>query len=226
MVRLLLVEDDIPVVAPLARALNVEGYAVAHVPNGFSALEKINFDPPDLLLLDVTLPDIDGLKVCKSIRNLGLDFPIVMMAGPVNQQDVIAGLDAGADDYLTKPFIHDELFARLRAATRRSPGFDISQLNVGHVMIDRNAHTCKVDDQFVLLTPIEFELLNYLMRNHGRAVKRSWIVREIWETSWVGPTKNLDMHVSTLRKKLGPAATHLQTVRGTGFIFDEPKQVS
>jgi DNA-binding response OmpR family regulator len=221
MVRLLVVEDDIQIVGPLTRALNSQGYAVAHVLNGFSALEKIKKDPPDLLLLDSTLPDIDGVKVCQIIRDQGLDFPIIMMAGPVHQIDVIHGLDAGADDFLVKPLDQDLMFARLRAAVRRSPSSDLSLISVGNVAIDLNTHVCTVDGNIVELTLTEFNLLNYLMRNHGRAIRRSLIIREIWETTWTGPTKNLDMHISTLRRKLGPTAAHIQTIRGMGYMFEE-----
>lgn len=220
MVRLLLVEDDLPVVDSLSQALRTEGYAVAHVPDGFSAISKVKLDPPDLLLLDGTLPDIDGVKVCRCIRTLGLDFPIVMMAGPVAQRDVVLGLDAGADDFVTKPFLEAELFARLRAATRRSPCADLSVLEVGEVTLDRNAHQCTVNGALIFLTVTEFDLLDYLMRNHGRTVKRSLVIREVWDTNWLGQTKNLDMHISTLRKKLGSAAIHLQTVRGVGYKFE------
>lgn len=221
MFRLLIVEDDIQIVGPLSRALNSQGYAVAHVLNGYLALEKIKVDPPDLLLLDATLPDINGLKVCKSIRDQGLDFPIVMMGGPAHQEDVINGLDAGADDFLIKPLDTDLMFAKLRAAIRRSPNADLSLLSVGNVALDRNTHVCTVDGKIVELTLTEFNLLNYLMRNHGRAIKRSLIIREIWETTWTGPTKNLDMHISTLRRKLGPTAAHIQTIRGMGYMFEE-----
>ena len=220
MVRLLIVEDDIQVVGPLSRALNTQGYAVAHVPDGNSALEKIKIDPPDLVLLDVTLPDIDGFKVCEEIRRRGIDFPILMMTGCVDSFEVVHGLDSGADDYLVKPFELNELFARLRAISRRAKPESI-KLTIDNVVIDRKSRLCTVDGVLIGLTHTEFDLLNFLMCQEGRAVKRNLIIREIWNTNWFGPTKNLDMHISSLRRKLGTGSTHLKTVRGVGFRFDK-----
>ena len=220
MVRLLIVEDDIQVVGPLSRALNTQGYAVAHVPDGNSALEKIKIDPPDLVLLDVTLPDIDGFKVCEEIRRRGIDFPILMMTGRVDSFEVVHGLDSGADDYLVKPFELNELFARLRAISRRAKP-ESNKLTIDNVVIDRKSRLCTVDGVLIGLTHTEFDLLNFLMCQEGRAVKRNLIIREIWNTNWFGPTKNLDMHVSSLRRKLGTGSSHLKTVRGVGFRFDK-----
>jgi DNA-binding response OmpR family regulator len=220
MVRLLIVEDDIQVVGPLSRALNTQGYAVAHVADGNSALEKIKIDPPDLVLLDVTLPDIDGFKVCEEIRRRGIDFPILMMTGCVDSFEVVHGLDSGADDYLVKPFDLNELFARLRAISRRAKP-ESNKLTIDNIVIDRKSRLCTVDGVLVGLTHTEFDLLNFLMCQEGRAVKRNLIIREIWNTNWFGPTKNLDMHISSLRRKLGTGSTHLKTVRGVGFRFDK-----
>ena len=220
MVRLLIVEDDIQVVGPLSRALNTQGYAVAHVADGNSALEKIKIDPPDLVLLDVTLPDIDGFKVCEEIRRRGIDFPILMMTGCVDSFEVVHGLDSGADDYLVKPFELNELFARLRAISRRAKP-ESNKLTIDNIVIDRKSRLCTVDGVLVGLTHTEFDLLNFLMCQEGRAVKRNLIIREIWNTNWFGPTKNLDMHISSLRRKLGTGSTHLKTVRGVGFRFDK-----
>jgi DNA-binding response OmpR family regulator len=220
MVRLLIVEDDIQVVGPLSRALNTQGYAVAHVADGNSALEKIKIDPPDLVLLDVSLPDIDGFKVCEEIRRRGIDFPILMMTGCVDSFEVVHGLDSGADDYLVKPFDLNELFARLRAISRRAKP-ESNKLTIDNVVIDRKSRLCTVDGVLIGLTHTEFDLLNFLMCQEGRAVKRNLIIREIWNTNWFGPTKNLDMHISSLRRKLGTGSTHLKTVRGVGFRFDK-----
>ena len=220
MVRLLLVEDDVSAVGPLTRVLNSDGYAVAHVANGLTALEKIKLDPPDLILLDLFLPGIDGIQICETLRTQGFDLPIVMMSASFQSEDIVHGLNAGADDFLVKPFQKSELLARLKAVSRRSLNIDSYVLSIGRVRLDRKSHTCWVDNQVVGLTKIEFLLLDYLMQNHGRAIKRNLIVREVWSTVWLGPTKNLDMHISTLRRKLGPGAGQLKTVRGLGFRFD------
>lgn len=221
MVRVLLVEDDQHIVSPLVRVLNAEGYAVAHAPTGLSALEKIKSDPPDLVLLDVNLPDLDGFNVCKNIRQLGLDFPVIMMSALDQKSDVVHGLNVGADDYLTKPFVRSELIARLKAVSRRTILDEFTYLKIGNVALDRKSRLCTAFGNQVTLTPTEFALLDFLMQNQGRAVKRTLIIREIWSTGWLGPTKNLDMHISSLRRKLGPAAIQLKTIRGLGYRFDE-----
>ena len=220
MVRLLLVDDDPKLVDPLTKVLNSDGYAVAHIGNGLTAIEKIKVDPPDLMLLDVNLPGIDGFKVCETLRKQGFDFPIVMISANFESSDVVHGLEIGADDYVTKPFEKSELLARLRAVARRTLNNDVTSISSGRIKIDRKSHSCWVDDEEVELTRIEFLLLDYLMQNQGRALKRQLIIREIWATSWLGPTKNLDMHISTLRRKLGPGASQLKTVRGVGFRLD------
>lgn len=221
MVRLLVVEDDLGIVGPLVRALNTQGYLVAHVPDGVSAVTKIKTDTPDLLLLDITLPGMNGFQVCESIRSNGFDFPIIMMTASVEPKDLVHGLDCGADDYLQKPFNRSELFARIRAVSRRSLNLSDSTISVGNVTIEQRSRICTVDGKLIGLTQTEFDLLAYLMRNHGRAIKRTLIIRELWGTNWLGPTKNLDMHISALRRKLGPGAKHLHTIRGLGFRFDQ-----
>lgn len=220
MARLLLVEDDAYLVGPLTRVLNSGGYAVAHVATGANVIEKIKLDPPDLLLLDLFLPEINGFQICERLRNQGYDLPIVLMSASVEKADVVRGLNSGADDFLPKPFQKSELLARLKAVSRRSLNIDSYVLSIGRIRLDRKSHTCWVDNQSIDLTKIEFSLLDYLMQNSGRALKRNLIVREVWSTSWLGPTKNLDMHISTLRRKLGPGAGQLKTVRGLGFRFD------
>lgn len=219
MVRLLVVDNDYQAVGPITRALSTEGYSVAHVPDGYTAIEKIKKDPPDLLLLDMSLPGLNGLEVCKFIRNKGIDFPIVMSG--FDDSDLVAGLAVGADDFIRKPISASELIARLRALVRRTALADVSEIKIGSVSLNRKSHICSVDGTVISLTCTEFDLLDYLMRNHDRAVKRSTMIRDIWETNWLGSTKNIDMHISTLRKKLGPGAIYLQTVRGVGFRFSE-----
>jgi DNA-binding response OmpR family regulator len=166
------------------------------------------------------LPDIDGFKVCEEIRRRGIDFPILMMTGCVDSFEVVHGLDSGADDYLVKPFDLNELFARLRAISRRAKP-ESNKLTIDNIVIDRKSRLCTVDGVLVGLTHTEFDLLNFLMCQEGRAVKRNLIIREIWNTNWFGPTKNLDMHISSLRRKLGTGSSHLKTVRGVGFRFDK-----
>lgn len=220
MSRVLLVEDDLHIVAPLTKALKSEGFNVLHVADGISALATIKEDPPDLLLLDISLPDLDGFIICKSVRSLGLEFPIMMMTARSAKKDIVAGLNCGADDYLVKPFVRSELLARIRAVSRRYSTPQLTILNLGKISINRDSRELHVSGKLVELTVTEFEILNLLMQNHGKLVRRSRIVREIWNTVWTGPSKNLDMHISTLRRKLGPGTNYISTIRGLGFRFN------
>lgn len=220
MVRVLLVEDDALLAAPLSRALSAEGFVVTHVADGLSALNKAKVEPPDLLLLDVGLPGMNGFGVCENIRSEGLNFPIIMMTACTDKSEVVHGLKVGADDYLIKPFSRSELLARIGAVFRRTLNTEKDQLTIGKVTPDRKSRRCAVLDEPVELTATEFKVLDYLMQKSGTMCRRSQIIKDVWTTSWHGPSKNLDMHVSSLRRKLGPGATQLQTVRGLGFRFD------
>lgn len=221
MVRVLLVEDDVPLAKSLCKSLTCEGFVVGYESNGIDALSRIKLDPPEVLLLDVGLPGIDGYSICENLRNQGLDFPIIILTGHRAKVELVHGLAAGADDYITKPFVKSELLARINAVLRRSTNKTQAQIEIGRVCLDQNAGTCKVENELVDLTPTEFRLLNYLMQKSGHLCRRSQIIKDVWTTAWLGPTKNLDMHVSSLRRKLGPGAIQLQTVRGLGFRFDE-----
>jgi len=221
MIRLLIVDDDEEIIGPLSRALLSQGYQVEHALDGLTALLKIKSNPPDLLLLDLTLPGLDGFSVCETIRKNGFEFPIVMMTGRSGPKDLIHGFDCGADDFLRKPFNRSELFARLKAVSRRDSKLALPELNVGAVKLNQKSRLCTVNGELIGLTQTEFDLLAYLMRNQGKALKRNLITHQIWDTNWLGPTKNLDMHISALRRKLGPSEGQLQTVRGLGFRFDD-----
>lgn len=220
MVRVLLVEDDAPLAVPLGRALSAEGFVVTHVADGITALNKAKVEPPDLLLLDVGLPGMNGFGVCENIRSEGLNFPIIMMTACQDKSEVVHGLKVGADDYLIKPFSRSELMARIGAVFRRTINTEKDQLSIGKVTLNRKSRRCAVLGEQVDLTATEFKVLDYLMQKSGTMCRRSQIIKDIWATAWQGPSKNLDMHVSSLRRKLGPGATQLQTVRGLGFRFD------
>jgi DNA-binding response OmpR family regulator len=220
MVRVLLVEDDIPLVAPLSRALSNEGFVVTHAADGLAALNKAKVEPPDLLLLDIGLPGLNGFGVCENLRSEGLNFPIIMMTACTDKSEVVHGLKVGADDYLIKPFSRLELLARIAAVFRRTINTDKDQLVIGKVTLDHKSRKCFVAGEQIVLTATEFRVLDYLMQKSGSMCRRSQIIKDVWATSWHGPSKNLDMHISSLRKKLGPGASQLQTVRGLGFRFD------
>jgi len=225
MTRVILVEDDPAIAEPLARALGREGYDVVVHGTGRSAVEAAH--QADLLVLDLGLPDMDGLDVCRSLRNQGLTVPILVLTARADEVDLVVGLDAGADDYVTKPFRLAELLARVRALLRRTHGevADEDELHAQNIRIDVAAHRAFQDDRELHLTAKEFELLRVLVAAAGTVVSRETLMREVWGADPHGSTKTLDMHVSWLRRKLGDDANnprYITTVRGMGFRFEAP----
>ena len=227
MKRLLLVEDDEAIARPLVRALEREGFAVEHVAAGQPAIARVGAGDIDLVLLDLTLPDVDGLDVCRSLRAERPALPIVMLTARREEVDLVVGFDAGADDYVAKPFRVAELVARVRARLRMAhagptvPDRDV--VAAGDVRVDRGAHRAFDGDHELELTPKEFDLLSLLVTEAGRTVERTRIMRDVWDEHWWGPTRTLDMHVSALRRKLGDDPAHprrIVTVRGVGFRLE------
>jgi DNA-binding response OmpR family regulator len=218
--RLVLVEDDASIAEPLMAALRREGHEVDWSATGEKGLAAVGPET-DLVLLDLGLPDLDGLEVCRQLRKRLPDLPVLMLTARAEEVDAVVGLDAGADDYVTKPFRLAELMARIRAALRRAPAPAVT--TVQDVRIDHAARRAWRGDSELELSAKEFDLLALLAGDAGRAVTRDRIMREVWDEHWYGPTKTLDMHISWLRKKLGddPAAPHLiTTLRGVGFRFE------
>ena len=226
--RLLLVEDDQAIARPLLRALEREGFAVEHVEAGEPAIARVHAGGIDLVVLDLTLPDVDGLDVCRQIRSSHPALPILMLTARREEVDVVVGLDAGADDYVAKPFRVAELVARLRARLRvasdaNAAAGDADVVTAGDVRIDRAAHRAFLGEAELELTPKEFDLLSLLVGEAGRTVARTRIMRDVWDEHWWGSTRTLDMHVSALRRKLGdnPAdPRRIVTVRGVGFRLE------
>ncbi len=222
MTRVLLAEDDPAISEPLARALRREGYDVDVRGDGRVALEGAR-ENPDLVVLDLGLPFIDGLEVCRQMRAMGKTVPVLVLTARADEVDTVVGLDAGADDYVTKPFRLAELLARVRALLRRNPS-DVAPSSE-QLRIDPDGRRAWFMDQEMQLTAKEFDLLRVLVREQGKVVSREQLMREIWETAWFGSTKTLDMHISVLRRKLGDDATqprYISTVRGVGFRFERP----
>ena len=227
MARVLLAEDDLSISEPLARALRREGYVVDVRQDGVEALAFATSGGIDLVVLDLGLPGMDGLEVCRRLRSLGHGTPVLVLTARADEVDTVVGLDAGADDYVTKPFRLAELLARVRALLRRGGGEPPAPvgglLEAQDARVDVGSRRAWVGDEELTLTAKEFDLLRVLVREAGRVVTREQLMREVWETEWWGSTKTLDMHVSWLRRKLGDDATkprYIATVRGVGFRFE------
>jgi DNA-binding response OmpR family regulator len=223
MTRVLLVEDDPEIAQLVARALARDGYEVDHRVDGRAALEGLR-EHPDLVVLDLGLPHIDGLEVCRRLRAAGNSVPVLILTARADDLDPVVGLDAGADDYITKPLRTAEFLARVRALLRRTS--DAHPSPDGEVIrLDPDARRAWFNDEELALTAKEFDLLRVLVREQGRVVTREQLMREVWDTEWIGSTKTLDMHISLLRRKLGDDVAqprYIATVRGMGFRFERP----
>jgi DNA-binding response OmpR family regulator len=221
--RLLLVEDDESIGRPLTRTLEGQGYAVDWARNARAALDAVR-DDTALVLLDLGLPDGDGVAVCERLRERRPDVAIVILTARREEVDVVLGLNAGADDYVVKPFRLAELLARVRARLRgRAPVPAAAPVRVGSLTVDAAARRVWVAGAEVDLRPKEFDLLALLAGEAGHVVQRDRIMRDVWDEHWFGSTKTLDIHVSTLRRKLaalGPSA--ITTIRGVGYRLDVP----
>jgi DNA-binding response OmpR family regulator len=218
--QILLVEDDDAIATGLARVLESQGYAVRRLARGGPALNTAT--DVDLVVLDLGLPDVDGIDVCRKLRNARPELAILILTARDHELDVVAGLDAGADDYLIKPFRLSELLARVRAHLRRAavagPVDHDPELRARDIVIDRSARRAWRAGRPLELRPKEFDLLALLVAEAGRAVTRERIMRDVWDTEWLGSTKTLDTHVLSLRSKIG--AESITTLRGVGYRFE------
>jgi DNA-binding response OmpR family regulator len=220
--RVLLVEDETDIVSPLVQTLEREGYAVAQAITGTDAIEAAIRDVPDIVILDLGLPDMDGLDVCRRLREAGYQGAVLMLTARTRELDRVVGLDAGADDYLAKPFGLAELLARLRALLRRTTVRAAAGSGDRRLQVDVDAHRVRVGDQEVALTGKEFDVLAVLAANRDKVVQRSQLMAEVWSESWYGSTKTLDVTIGRLRQKLERAGTaeRVVTVRGVGFRLE------
>ena len=217
--HILVVEDEDAIADPLVAGLRREGYDVSRVATGEEALEA---SPADLVLLDLRLPDIDGLDVCRRLRERSR-VPIIVLTARGEEADRVVGLELGADDYVVKPYGLRELIARIRAVMRRaaSSGGTEGPLRAGELEVDERSRRATLDGGELDLTPKEFELLAALARDPGAAVSRQRLLAEVWQTSWYGSSKTIDVHVAALRRKLGDPGW-IETVRGVGFRLHVP----
>jgi len=221
-VEILIVEDDERTVSFLQQSLEEDGYAIQVALDGRTALAKARRAPGyDLIVLDIQIPEPDGLAVCATLRQEGVTTPILILTGRDAPQDVATGLDAGADDYLVKPFALVELLARVRALTRRQASGVQGVLRAGSLELDRLKRSVRRGERPIPLAPRQFRLLEYLMLNQGRAVSRSELLREVWNLSFDPDSNLVDAHISTLRSALEQAGQSrlIHTVRGVGYTL-------
>ncbi len=227
---ILMVEDEESITVPLSEALDREGFDTQVAGTVAEALEKAAAQMPDLVLLDVMLPDGSGYDVARTLRESS-KVPIIMLTARGEETDRIVGLELGADDYIVKPFSAREVAARIRAVLRRTgdaqqaaaaPATKTGPIEVGPVRVDRDRREARVNGEDIDLTRKEFELLELLIREAGSVISRERLIDEVWDTNWFGSTKTLDVHVSSLRRKLGDDSQNprfIHTVRGVGFRF-------
>jgi two-component system response regulator MprA len=223
--RILVVDDDRAVRDALGRVLTLAGYEVQAAQGGAEAIEAVVRAVPDAVVLDVGMPDVDGLEVCRRLRMLGNRVPILMLTARVEISDRVAGLDAGADDYLVKPFDNEELKARLRALLRRTgPEGDPDELSFGELQLDRSRHGASVGGQVVELTRTEYQLLELFMRNPRQVLTHSVIYERVWGYDFGAASNALRVYVGYLRRKLQEigAGDLIHTVRGVGYVMREP----
>jgi DNA-binding response OmpR family regulator len=220
----LIVEDDPGIGATLRDSLRAHGYAVVWSATGSDALARFEEHRPDIALLDLGLPDVDGFTVCRWMRSQAATVPILIVTARDSDIDIVVGLDAGANDYVVKPFSVPVLLARIRAHLRSLPAAD-SVMVVGALRVDAAAHRVFLDDEELDLRPKEFDLLLVLVREVGKVVTRDRLLSEVWDLHWESSTKTLDMHVHALRRKLlddAESSKWITTVRGVGYRFELP----
>ncbi len=225
MTTILLVEDDERISEPLLRVLTAEGFEVVHAATGNDGLAAVLARRPDLMLLDLTLPDIDGLDVCRKVREDRPEMPIIMLTARAEEMDVIVGLGAGADDYVPKPFRLAELVARIKARLRIAQAAHQMprELIGGPLRVNTESRRAYLNENELDLTSKEFDLLALLMSKPDATFTREQIMSTVWDENYWGSTRTLDTHISTLRRKIGDDTdppTLIVTVRGVGFRFE------
>jgi DNA-binding response OmpR family regulator len=220
-VRILVVEDDEEIAQVLQRSLRMEGYEVKLAADGVQGLEEAHAFLPDLIVLDLGLPRLDGVDVAKRLREGGDEVPILILTARDALEARVEGLDVGADDYLVKPFERQELLARMRALLRRRPPRGMAPLRVGDLMLNPDTHEVSRGERRIELTQREFELLEYLMRNERLVISRQKLLDEVWGYDPFSITNTIEVFVSNLRRKLeaGGEPRLLHTVRGAGYVL-------
>lgn len=227
MAKILIVEDENKIARFVELELKYEGYEVEIAGDGRQGLEKAMHDDIDLVILDIMLPGLSGIEVCRRVRQEGKQVPIIMLTAKDDVTDKVAGLDMGADDYMTKPFAIEELLARIRVALNRhsNVGAKIETLQYGKLVVNLSSHMVTYDKEEITLTKKEFQLLEYLLRNKNIAMTREQLLNNVWDYEYLGDTNVVDVYVRYLRQKIDDRyGIHLiSTVRGVGYIIKDEK---
>ncbi len=222
--RVFIIDDEPDMVKIATDLLESESYVVTSFLSPKDALKKIQDNPPDLLLLDIRLPEMDGFQVCKLLKSdpKTRSVPIIMVSVKSDETDVVVGLEMGADDYLTKPLRKRELLARVKTVLRRQEGdaADDQRLQIGPIVVDYGSYEASLNKKALDLTPKEFELLGFFLKRKGRVLTRAVISENIWSTEFTGSTRTIDVHVDTLRKKLGKYGSAIVSLKGIGYRFE------
>ena len=226
--KIVVIEDEPDIVEVLSYNLKREGYNVSSTLRGDEGLNLVRNQSPNLVILDLMLPGMDGLSICQQLKSDSLvrDIPIIIISAKGEESDVVIGLEMGADDYLTKPFSPRELIARVKAVLRRGPTQDDKareRILLGKLVIDVARHEVNVDDELISLTATEFKILHQLASQSGRAFTREQLLNRVVGLGVVVVDRNIDVHIRALRKKLGDASDMIQTIRGVGYRLVDPK---
>jgi DNA-binding response OmpR family regulator len=225
MARILIVEDSPDIADLIVRYLHRAGHTTQHVISGGVAVRHVKAAPPDLVVLDLMLPDLDGLQVCQALRHdpATAAIPIIMLTARADEADRIHGLERGADDYVSKPFSPKELVARVAALLRRvsRPAVAPKGLRYGPIAIDVDRHAVRLDDRDVTLTAKEFLLLQYLIEHRGRVLSRDRLLTDVWGYQYTGGTRTVDVHVRRLREKLPVLASAIATIKQFGYRLED-----
>ena len=218
--KVLVIEDDVNIAELLRLYLEKEGFSVSIAHDGGAGVTAFEAEKPDLVLLDIMLPVMDGWGVLKEIRSAS-KIPVIMLTAKSGEYDKVLGLDSGADDYVTKPFSIIELISRIKAVLRRSEKAESDILSAGGIDLDKKRHTVYAGGEEVVLTFKEFELLRLMMQNKNIVLERDRLLTEIWGYDFDGETRTIDVHIRTLRSKLGDAGACIRTVRGVGYNLED-----
>ncbi len=224
--RVLVIEDELKIAAFIRKGLQEEYYAVDIAQDGEAGLECAVSVEYDLLILDISLPGLDGLSVCRELRRVGIDTPVLMLTARDTVDDRVTGLDSGADDYLVKPFSFKELLARMRALSRRPPAVQDNVLQLADLQVDTMSHTVKRDSRPIELSPKEFSLLEFLLRHVNRVVTRTSIAEHVWDEEFYSESNVVDVYIRNLRRKIDDEypLKLIHTVRGLGYKMAEGSQ--